>query len=58
MNNYIGSEQAFEDCINEKYYLKEQYEKELQEDYEKQMFKEQEEEYYKNLKHYLSAQFY
>ena len=57
MNNYIGSQQAFDDCINEKYDLKEQLEKELQEDFHKQMLKEQEEQYYKDLKHDLSPQF-
>jgi len=58
MEEYIGSQQAFEDAINERYDEMERMNKEQEAEYTKQMyeemakehFKEQEEEYYKFLK--------
>ena len=46
---YIGSQQHFEDCINEHYDQKERYEKEMNAQMEKDYYKDMEKQYYEQL---------
>lgn len=46
---YIGSQQHFEDCINEHYDQKERYEKEINAQMEKDYYKDMEKQYYDDM---------
>ena len=54
---YIGSQQHFEDCINEDYDRKKQYEKDMQKQYEKDYYTDMQKQYEKDMQEQLQSDF-
>ena len=46
---YIGSQQHFEDCINDDYELREKYEEEMHKEMEKEYYAEMQKQYQKEM---------